>query len=108
MAKRNMNVEERRKYPRIRVRWAVSIQAADGSSQGEIEDISLGGAFIICEKPPRPNDKVLLNYRDHSKQMQVIAQVAWTNHESESSRDKPTGVGVKFLQFLNNQRSTER
>ena len=103
-----MNVEERRKYPRIRVRWAVSIQAADGSSQGEIEDISLGGAFIICEKPPRPNEKVLLNYRDHSKQMQVIAQVAWTNRESEGSRDKPTGVGVKFLQFLNNQRSTGR
>ena len=101
-------MEERRKYPRIRVRWAVSIQAADGSSQGEIEDISLGGAFIICEKPPRPNEKVLLNYRDHSKKMQVIAQVAWTNHESEGSRDKPAGIGVKFLQFLNNQRPTER
>jgi Tfp pilus assembly protein PilZ len=108
MAKRNMNVKERRKYPRIRVRLAVSILAADGLRQGKMEDISLGGAFISCEKPPRPNEKVLLNYRDHSKKMQVIAQVAWTNHESEGSRDKPAGVGVKFLQFLNNQRSTER
>lgn len=108
MAKRNMNVTERRKYPRIRVRWAVSIQAADGSSQGEMEDISLGGAFIRCEKPPRPNEKVLLNYRDHSKKTQVIAQVTWINHESEGSRDEPTGIGVKFLQFLNNQNSIER
>ena len=73
-----------------------------------MEDISLVGAFIRCEKPPRPNEKVLLNYRDHSKKMQVIAQVAWTSYESEGSRDKPTGIGVKFLQFLNNQRSTER
>jgi Tfp pilus assembly protein PilZ len=73
-----------------------------------MEDISLGGAFIRCEKPPRPNDKVLLYYRDRSKKMQVIAQVAWTNHESEGSRDKPSGVGFKFLQFLNNQSSTER
>ena len=73
-----------------------------------MEDVSLGGAFISCEKPPRPNEKVLLNYRDQSEKVQVIAQVAWTNHESEGSRDKPTGIGVKFLQFLNDQRSTRR
>ncbi len=101
-------MKERRKYPRIRVRLAVSILVADGLRQGKMEDISLGGAFISCESKLRPNEKVLLNYRDHSKKMQVIAQVAWTNHESEGSRDKPAGVGVKFLQFLNNQRSTER
>ena len=62
MAKRNMNVKERRKYPRIRVRWPVSILAADGLRQGKMEDISLGGGFIRCEKPPRPNEKVLLNW----------------------------------------------
>ena len=105
---KEMSGKERRKYPRIPVRQAVSIKAAKGLRRGETEDISLGGAFISCEKPPRPNEKVLLNYRDHSKKMQVIAQVAWTNHESEGSRDKPAGIGVKFLQFLNNQRSTER
>jgi Tfp pilus assembly protein PilZ len=108
MAKRNMNVTERRKYSRIRVQWPVSILAADEFRQGEMKDISLGGAFIHCEKPPRPNEKVLLNYRDHSQKMQVIAQVTWTNYESEGSGDKLAGVGVKFLQFLNNQRPTER
>ena len=108
MAKKNINVKERRKYPRVRVTWPVSILAADELRQGKMEDISLGGAFISCEKPPRPNEKVLLNYRDHSRKMQVIAQVAWTNHESEGIRDKPTGVGVKFLQFLNNQSSIEK
>ena len=105
---KEMSGQKRRKYPKIPVRQAVSIKAAKGLRRGEMEDISLGGAFIRCEKPPRPNEKVLLNYRDHSKKMQVIAQVAWTNHESEGSRDKPDGIGVKFLQFLNNQRSTER
>jgi Tfp pilus assembly protein PilZ len=103
-----MNVKERRKYPRIQVGWVISIQAADGLRQGKMEDISLGGAFISCETPPRPNEKVLLNYRDHSQKMQIIAEVAWTNHESEGRKDKPAGVGVKFLQFLNNQRPTER
>jgi Tfp pilus assembly protein PilZ len=105
---KEMSGKERRKHPRIPVRQAVSIKAAKGLKRGEMEDISLGGAFIRCEKPPRPNEKVLLNYIDHSKKMQVVAQVVWTNHESEGSRGKPAGIGVKFLQFLNNQRTTER
>jgi len=93
----NMSVKERRKYARIPVRWAVSIQAADGVRQGRMEDISLGGAFISCEKPPRLNQKVLLTYRDHSSEIKVLARVVWTNPESERGRDKPAGVGVKFL-----------
>jgi len=92
--------KERRTYPRLRVRWAVSIQAADGLRQGEMEDISLGGAFIRCDKPPRPNEKVLLTYEDRSHNIKVLAQVAWTNRESESSEEKPNGMGVQFLQFF--------
>ena len=103
-----MNVKERRKYPRIQVRWPVSILAADELRQGKMEDISLGGAFIRCEKPPRENEKVLLTFQDHSSNTLVLARVVWTNYESQGSGDKPAGIGVKFLQFLNNQRSTER
>jgi len=62
-----------------------------------MEDISLGGAFISCEKPPRLNEKVLLTYRDHSSKIEVLARVVWTNHESERVREKPAGIGVKFL-----------
>ena len=103
-----MNVTEKRKYPRIRVRQAVSIKAAKGLKRGETEDISLGGAFIRCEKPPRENEKVLLTFQDHSSNTLVLAQVVWTNYESQGSGDKPTGMGVQFLQFFNDQHSTER
>ena len=103
-----MSLKERRKYPRIRVGWTVSILAVEGSRQGRLEDISLGGAFISCEMPLQVNQKVVLDYRDHSKQMQDIAQVVWINDESEGSGDKPTGVGVRFLQDLNSQGSTQR
>lgn len=102
-----MSGKERRMYPRLRVRWAVSIQAADGLRQGEMEDISLGGAFIRCDKPPRPNEKVLLTYKDRSHNIKVLAQVAWTNPESGSSGDKPTGMGVQFLQFLGTPQPAE-
>jgi hypothetical protein len=43
---------EKRQHGRTAVRLPIHILAADGSRQGETEDISLGGAFIRCEKPP--------------------------------------------------------
>ena len=92
-----MSSNERRKYPRIGVRWAVSILTADGLMLGIIEDIGLGGAFISCEMPPQPNEKVLLHYSEHSRNIQDVAQVVWTNIEFKSTRDKPTGMGIKFL-----------
>jgi Tfp pilus assembly protein PilZ len=100
--------KEQRIHPRRQVRWSVSVLAANGLRRGETEDISLGGAFIRCEKPPRPNEKVLLTFEDWSSSMRVFAQVAWINLASEDSRDKPTGMGVKFLQFLSASRSVER
>jgi hypothetical protein len=95
-----MSAKEQRIHPRCLVRWPVSVLAADGLRQGETEDISLGGAFIRCEKPPRPKEKVLLTFEDYSSSMRVFAQVAWTNLASEDSRDKPTGMGVQFLKLL--------
>lgn len=105
---KKMRGKEQRMHPRRQVRWPVSILGADGLRRGETEDISLGGAFIRCEKPPRPNEKVLLTFEDHSSSMRVFAQVAWTNLESEDSRDKPTGMGVQFLQVLSTSRPVER
>jgi Tfp pilus assembly protein PilZ len=103
-----MSTREQRMHPRRRVRWSVSVLTADGLRQGETEDVSLGGAFIRCEAPPRPNEKVLLTFENYPSSMRVFAQVAWTNLASEESRDKPTGMGVQFLQLLSSSRTVRR
>ena len=106
---KEMSGKERRMSPRIPVRQAVSIKAAKGLRRGETEDISLGGAFIRCEKPPPPDQKILLTFENHSSTMQfVLARVAWTNLESRGSSDKPVGMGVQFMQFLSTQQSGEK
>ena len=95
---KKMSANERRKHPRFQARWPVSILVADGSGRGETEDMSLGGAFIRCQKPSPPNEKLLLTYRDDSSHIQfVLAQVVRTNHESLGSKDQPAGMGVEFL-----------
>jgi len=104
---KKMSCKEQRMHPRHQVRWAVSILAADGLRRGETEDISLGGAFIRCEMPPSPNEKVLLTIENYSRSMRIFAQVAWTNLASEDSRDKPTGMGVQFLQLLSTSQAVQ-
>ena len=105
---REMSVQELRMDQRFQVRWPIHILAADGSKQGETEDISLGGAFIRCEKSLRPNEKGLLTFQDDPSNRVVLAKAVWTNGESQGSGDKTTGMGVQFLQFFNNQRSIKR
>ena len=95
---REMSVKERRMDQRFQIRWPIHILAADGTRQGETEDISLGGAFIRCEKPPPPGSKVLLTYEHLSgNKRYVIARVVWTNFESQGSCNKTIGMGVEFL-----------
>jgi hypothetical protein len=106
---RVMSVRERRTDQRFQIRWPIHIIASDGSRGGETEDISLGGAFIRCEKPPPPDEKVLLTYENPSGSMQfVLAKVAWTNLESEGSSDRQIGMGIQFMQFLSTPRPWEK
>jgi hypothetical protein len=89
---------EKRQHARTAVRLPIHILAADGSRQGETKDMSLGGAFIRCKKPPHPDAKVLLTYEDlNGNKQAVIARVVWTNLESQGSSNKPIGMGVEFL-----------
>ena len=106
---REVSVKERRMDQRFQVRFPIHILAADGARQGETEDMSLGGAFIRCEKPPPPDEKVLVTFKNPSGSMQyVLAKVAWTNLESEGRSDKPIGMGIQFMHFLSTPRPKGR
>jgi hypothetical protein len=106
---REMSIRERRIDQRFQIRWPIHILSADGSMKGETDDMSLGGAFIRCEKPPPPDEKVLLTYENPSGSMQfVLAKVAWTNLESRGSSGKPIGMGIQFMQFLRTPRPREK
>jgi CheY-like chemotaxis protein len=96
---------ERRTDKRYQIRWPIHIHTAEGTSRAETEDISLGGAFVRCENPQLPDEKVLLTFENPSGSKQlVLAKVAWTNPESQTSSDKPIGMGIQFIQFLNTPR----
>ena len=45
---RSPNFDQRRKYPRVEVRWPVRMMTPEGDMDGTIENISAGGAYIRC------------------------------------------------------------
>ena len=104
-----MKARERRMDERFQARLPIYILASDGSRLGETEDISSGGAFIRCHRPPPPDEKVLLTYRNPSGNIQIVlAKVAWTKFESRGSSGKSIGMGVKFIQSLSTLRPREK
>jgi DNA-binding response OmpR family regulator/Tfp pilus assembly protein PilZ len=105
---KEMSFRERRTDKRYQIRWPIHIHTADGLRRAKTEDISLGGAFVRCDNPPPPDQKVLLTFENPSGSKQfVLAKVAWTNPESQISSDKPIGMGIQFIQFLNTPRPWE-
>ena len=48
-----MDFKEKRSFSRKEVEWPVSISAVQGTIEGKIKNISLGGAYMHVEKLAR-------------------------------------------------------
>ena len=47
-----------REYSRVEVRWPVTILKGKQMLVGEIKNISIGGALILCEELPSPEEPI--------------------------------------------------
>ncbi|MGB7033669.1 MAG: hypothetical protein WBF29_19695 [Syntrophobacteria bacterium] len=47
--------QERRIYPRAKMKWPVIVKTDEGSMDGVTSDVTTNGVFIHCQKPLRVN-----------------------------------------------------
>jgi len=92
--------EEKRKHPRVNVNWRVSMETPDGIVEGEIKNISLGGAFICCKRP-LPLGKVfpLTMIGPDDEPVTATAKVAWSNVNVPDEKVINRGMGVRFIKM---------
>ena len=91
-------VKDKRLYPRSKVRWPVSMITPEGAMEGETEDMSTSGAFIRCQEPLNPTERILLSVKLPSgSPLEVSAQVVWSNIVDPSDDNNPRGRGVRFM-----------
>ena len=91
--------KDQRRHPRIAVSWLATMEIGQLSVNVRLKNISLGGAFIICQEPV-PLDEKLRIYLEVPNQdrFALNAEVVWSNMNMPEAKVIHRGLEVKFVQ----------
>ena len=90
---------ERRTPSRVRVKWPVVIIADKGVIVAETRDISSEGAFISCDLPLSPKEKLtIFIMAPNRRPFELPAEVAWSNRLESKPHNTSAGMGVRFTE----------
>ena len=91
--------DDRRLYPRSKVRWPVEMIVPPGTMDGEMLDANTFGAYISCEKPLNPEERLIVSAKlPTGSLLEFPAEVVWSNPNSSDDEFRPKGMAVRFLQ----------
>jgi uncharacterized protein (TIGR02266 family) len=92
--------EQKRKHPRANINWRVSMETPDGTIEAEVRNISLGGAFICCEKPLPLGEVFHLTMMDpNNEPVTATAEVVWSNVNVPNEKVINRGMGIRFIKM---------
>ena len=99
--KKNIDFTNNRQNNRAEIVWPVTIKPNEGEPMtGTTKDISIGGSFIVCEKPlPMYNHFELTIDVPGQTPLVLLAEVIWSNAGVPEERVICRGMGIKFLQI---------
>ena len=99
-----MSQEERRGFPRAKLKWHVLTKENGKAIEGVTKDISPNGAYVCCAKPLRLNIVVDMVIKAPDKSLSVKAEVVWSNIYGPDDEINPRGMGVRFLEISHEDR----
>jgi uncharacterized protein (TIGR02266 family) len=90
--------KENREDSRVDIHWPVSMETPDGTISAEAKNISVGGAFICCEKPLPIGEMFRLTMTGPDKEPVIAtAKVAWSNVNVPKDKVINREMGVRFV-----------
>jgi len=99
-----VNPKERRNHPRIKIKLPVVKMAGNGLVNGEIQDLSLGGAFIRCSEMVNSKEKFHMVISAKGRLMSIIGEVVWEDVNEINNKTTLRGMGVRFRQIFSGDR----
>ena len=93
--------EERRQYIRSEVDWPVDMITSRGVIEGEVKNISFGGAYIQCKEPPKEDETFELNVlipEQDSYLMWASAETVWSKVYDSVDSLISYGLGARFIE----------
>jgi hypothetical protein len=71
-----------------------------GALIAETRNISPQGAFIFCDRPLPPEDKIrVIIMFPNSRYLDLPAEVTWSYPHGSEKDDTPSGMGIKFTEI---------
>jgi hypothetical protein len=92
--------KERRYYPRTKVKLPVVKMVGNDLVDGEIEDLSLGGAFIRCSAMPNGKDNFHMVISAQGRLISLTGEMVWADVQKFNNKTTFRGMGVRFRQIL--------
>ena len=93
--------DDRRVYPRAKLKWPVKMKTDDGVLEGVTLNITPDGCFIGCRKPLKLN--VVFDLANQVPKSKVVlkakAEVVWSNIYGPDDEISPRGMGVRFIKM---------
>ncbi len=92
--------KDMRQHPRVDITLPVRIETSQGTIEGETINISLGGAFICCQRPLplRENFRLAVDAPNHDS-LTVNAEVVWSNINVPDEKILNRGMGIRFIEI---------
>ena len=96
---------EKRKHPRIPVRWPVTIITEKGTIEGESRNITIAGVFVHCQEEIHENEVHQLIIKiPKQESILVKGRVAWSNFDSMEESNTYIGMGFSFIKISEDDR----
>ena len=98
--------QERRDYPRAKVKWPVKVKTDKGTMDGVTSDVTPNGVFIHCQKPLRLNVvfEMAIDIPNSEHSITAKAEVVWSNRWGPDDEISPRGMGVRFVKISSEAR----
>jgi len=96
-----------RKEERVLKTLSLKFKDREAFIKAYSENISSGGLFIRTENPRKQGDAFFLKLQlpGIAEPMEVKCEVAWTRKQVEDSANRPSGMGIKFTEISDRDRS---
>jgi hypothetical protein len=92
-----MTQKERRKYPRVPVDWSAIVNTNNGSLEGEVKDISVGGACILFPEKPIAGESISIVFKPPGQRsIPVIGEKVWSD-SFDIHYGTAFGMGIQFI-----------
>jgi uncharacterized protein (TIGR02266 family) len=98
--------EERRVYPRAKIKWPVKVKTNKETMDGVTSDVTPNGVFIRCNKPLRLNVvfEMAISIPNSEHSITAKAEVVWSNRWGPDDEISPRGMGVRFVKITSEAR----